>query len=474
MTTSEFAVSAIASTHPSGALSTQRGFSYWHCRLQAAADFVTVASGLLAAQLAQERLVAADRWHGLLGVLVMAFIVVVLFAQLGIYSAQASPINIAETEKMVRGASVAIAIGTGASLYAHAQRVPLAWLSGFAVMVLLVLQRDVGHVISYWVKRRGYGVQRVLVYGSQTYTRFARLIWNNPCLGKTCVGFIHDRSSAAPDYAREERGSLGPWSDLERIARERRATDVLVAAPSVSPDKLADLMRDCERLNLHLSMTLDMPEIWERSLHYELLGDIPIARYDTTVERYSRSWLKRVVDVAGSAVLLGLLSPVFALTALLVKIESQGPVFFRHERVGKNGARFYLWKFRSMLVHSAPYERSPVGDSDTRLTDVGRILRRLSLDELPQLFNVLQGDMSLVGPRPEMPFIVQQYGPLEQRRLKVKPGLTGLWQISPARARPIHENMEFDLFYIAHQNLFLDCAILLRTVTAVVRGIGAA
>jgi lipopolysaccharide/colanic/teichoic acid biosynthesis glycosyltransferase len=120
------------------------------------------------------------------------------------------------------------------------------------------------------------------------------------------------------------------------------------------------------------------------------------------------------------------------------------------------------------------YERSPLSDADVRLTRVGRVIRRFSIDELPQLINVLRGEMSLVGPRPEMPFIVDQYGPFERRRLLVRPGITGLWQISPARAQPIHESMEYDLYYIHRHNIFLDVAILLRTVTAVVRGIGAA
>jgi lipopolysaccharide/colanic/teichoic acid biosynthesis glycosyltransferase len=107
------------------------------------------------------------------------------------------------------------------------------------------------------------------------------------------------------------------------------------------------------------------------------------------------------------------------------------------------------------------------------LTRVGRLIRRMSLDELPQLMNVLKGEMSLVGPRPEMPFIVDGYGDLERKRLAVRPGITGLWQISPARAFPIHENIQFDLHYIRHQNLVLDCAILVRTIAAVIDGVGA-
>jgi lipopolysaccharide/colanic/teichoic acid biosynthesis glycosyltransferase len=119
------------------------------------------------------------------------------------------------------------------------------------------------------------------------------------------------------------------------------------------------------------------------------------------------------------------------------------------------------------------YEMSPQSSADIRLTRVGRLIRRMSIDELPQLFNVLRGEMSLVGPRPEMPFIVARYRPLERQRLVAKPGITGLWQISAARSFPIHEHLHYDLHYIRNQNAILDCAILLRTITAVLGGVGA-
>jgi lipopolysaccharide/colanic/teichoic acid biosynthesis glycosyltransferase len=167
------------------------------------------------------------------------------------------------------------------------------------------------------------------------------------------------------------------------------------------------------------------------------------------------------------------LFPFFLLIAIVIKIDSPGPVFFRHYRIGKDGDPFILWKFRSMRADVPAYETSPRSVVDSRLTRVGRILRRLSFDELPQLINVLKGEMSLVGPRPEMPFIVARYHPIECERLAAKPGITGLWQISPARALPIHENLQYDLHYVRNQNLLLDCAIVFRTIAAVIRGVGA-
>ncbi len=182
---------------------------------------------------------------------------------------------------------------------------------------------------------------------------------------------------------------------------------------------------------------------------------------------------KRMVDIVVSLVLLFLLVPVFVLIALLIKLDSSGPAFFRQSRVGKDGEKFLLWKFRSMKQDVPVYENSPTTSSDPRITRVGHLISRMSLDELPQLLNVLRGKMSLVGPRPEMSFIVDRYSDLERRRLAVKPGITGLWQVSPARAFPIHQNLHYDLHYIHHRNLVLDAAILLHTVVAVIRGMGA-
>jgi lipopolysaccharide/colanic/teichoic acid biosynthesis glycosyltransferase len=189
--------------------------------------------------------------------------------------------------------------------------------------------------------------------------------------------------------------------------------------------------------------------------------------------KYSRDLVKRFCDVAVSVFLLIALLPLFLLIAILIKLDSSGPVFFLHYRIGKDGRPFVLWKFRSMRAEVPKYEASPRSAVDSRLTRIGRWIRRMSVDEMPQLINVLKGEMSIVGPRPEMPFIVARYHPVACERLAVRPGITGLWQISPARAFPIHENLQYDLHYIRNQNLSLDCAIIVRTIAAVIHGVGA-
>jgi lipopolysaccharide/colanic/teichoic acid biosynthesis glycosyltransferase len=204
----------------------------------------------------------------------------------------------------------------------------------------------------------------------------------------------------------------------------------------------------------------------------ELLSQ-DMCKFDYNLSNKHYCFAKRGFDIFGSLILLILFSPLFILISILIKLSSRGPVFFCHCRVGLGGKQFYLWKFRSMVSGVSKYEFSPKNVADMRITFIGRFIRRLSIDEIPQLINVLRGEMSLVGPRPEMPFIVESYGSLEQKRLNIKPGITGLWQISPARAFPIHSNLQYDFYYIRHQSLFLDFAILLRTVAAVIRSTGA-
>jgi lipopolysaccharide/colanic/teichoic acid biosynthesis glycosyltransferase len=208
---------------------------------------------------------------------------------------------------------------------------------------------------------------------------------------------------------------------------------------------------------------------WER-----LLGTLQsTSRAAGYSAKHFPAFVKRFLDVAVSLLLLVVLFPLFPLVAILIKLDSSGPVFFRHYRIGKDGQPFELWKFRSMRAEVPEYEASPRSAVDWRLTRIGRLIRRMSIDEIPQLINVLKGDMSLVGPRPEMPFIVARYHTLAHERLAVRPGITGLWQISPARAFPIHENFQYDLHYIRNQNFVLDCAILARTIAAVIHGVGA-
>jgi lipopolysaccharide/colanic/teichoic acid biosynthesis glycosyltransferase len=172
---------------------------------------------------------------------------------------------------------------------------------------------------------------------------------------------------------------------------------------------------------------------------------------------------RRAMDVAGAALLLALSLPLLAAAAALIRLTAGGPVLFSQQRVGLNGRPFSIHKLRTMLPDAPPQAPHPRRADDPRITLVGRVLRRLSIDELPQLWNVLRGEMSLVGPRPEMPFVVDEYDAIQRQRLAVKPGITGLWQISADRAFRIHDNVHYDLYYVEHRSFSLDVAILLMT-----------
>ena len=181
--------------------------------------------------------------------------------------------------------------------------------------------------------------------------------------------------------------------------------------------------------------------------------------------------MKRALDVAGAALVLALAGPLLALAALAVKLEDGGPAFYRQRRVGLNGAEFELLKLRTMVVGA---ERQGAGyavnEGDPRITRAGRVLRRLSVDELPQLWNVLRGEMSLVGPRPTLAYQVERYTPRQRRRLEVKPGITGWAQVNGRAARPWDERIELDVWYVEHRSLWLDLKILARTPFALFGG----
>jgi lipopolysaccharide/colanic/teichoic acid biosynthesis glycosyltransferase len=206
-------------------------------------------------------------------------------------------------------------------------------------------------------------------------------------------------------------------------------------------------------------------------LDYRDIDGILLASLARPARRLGYELGKRMCDLALSVLLLLAGVPVVLSLMLLIKLDSPGPAFFCQERVGRNGRRFRMFKFRSMHTHAAAYDFSPRQASDPRITRVGRLLRRTSLDELPQLVNVLKGDMALVGPRPEMPFIVEHYSERQRLRLQVNPGITGLWQLSGDRAFLIHENIEYDLYYIQHRNFFMDLAVLLHTAVFAMRGV---
>jgi exopolysaccharide biosynthesis polyprenyl glycosylphosphotransferase len=246
---------------------------------------------------------------------------------------------------------------------------------------------------------------------------------------------------------------------------------IIVAIPSLRPEKLYSVAAEAKKSGVTLAFVPSYSAYEDAWVNYVDVDGIMLATVNPPESMYLYERTKRLSDVILSVATLALLFPVFALVALAVRLDSEGPIFFKQQRVGKNGRIFEIYKFRTMRADASKYEFSPTTVEDSRITRIGRILRKLSLDELPQIVNVMKGDMSLVGPRPEMPFIVDSYGPRERWRLSVVPGITGLWQLSADRAYLIHENLQYDLYYIRNRGFFMDIAILLHTVIFAVKGV---
>jgi lipopolysaccharide/colanic/teichoic acid biosynthesis glycosyltransferase len=185
---------------------------------------------------------------------------------------------------------------------------------------------------------------------------------------------------------------------------------------------------------------------------------------------YFYAFFKRTFDVVFSILILAILSPLFLIIPIMIISTSSGSAIIRQRRAGMNGKIFYLYKFRSMKG-KVGYAYSPTSNDDERITPVGKFLRKTGIDEIPQFINVLQGEMSIVGPRPEMEFIVEKYDSLEKKRLLIKPGITGLWQIKGDRKKLIHENLDYDLSYIENRSFLLDLAIMIQTAAFMIKSV---
>ncbi|HWP58560.1 MAG TPA: undecaprenyl-phosphate glucose phosphotransferase [Candidatus Acidoferrales bacterium] len=350
--------------------------------------------------------------------------------------------------------------------------VVLFWV---ASVVLLNLSHVGVREVLRVLRRKGFNLRHILVIGSRPQAeRLVRTLEKHRQLGLQIRGVL------LLDDNGESIASFGGIPLLETqeealaLLRAGAIDQVFITLSLAESNRLREI-RDWigdEPITTHFVPGLEAEVILRGRV--EEFDGLPIITLQGSPLYGWNSVLKRSLDVCLGGAALVLLSPVMALIALLVKCTSPGPVFFRQERMGLDGRRFEMLKFRTM-VEGAERETGPVWATadDARVTSVGRWLRRTSLDELPQLWNVLKGEMSLVGPRPPLPREVEQYEPWHYRRLEVSPGITGLWQVSGRSELSFDEMVMLDLYYIENWSLGLDLRILLRTIPAVFRGRGA-
>ncbi|MCX7047480.1 MAG: undecaprenyl-phosphate glucose phosphotransferase [Candidatus Sumerlaeota bacterium] len=317
-------------------------------------------------------------------------------------------------------------------------------------------------------------MDRVLIVGAgHAARRIARVIQRQPHYGMALAGFIADSPERVgqPVPEREGVAFLGHVGAIGAAAREAKAQQVIIAHPDLPPEVVEQVLNDCEHDGILCRLVPNLMYTSFSEGAFQDIGGIPV--YDA---RYTplQGWnvvLKRVFDVAVSAICLLSLSPVMILAAILIKLDSKGPLLYKQQRVGLDGRKFNLYKFRSM-VEQAEKDCGPVfaKDGDPRVTRVGKFFRRFNIDELPQLINVLRGDMSLVGPRPERPHFVKKFRdeiPNYMLRHRAKAGITGWAQVNGLRGdTSIEARIAYDLYYIENWTLWLDIKILLMTFVA--------
>jgi exopolysaccharide biosynthesis polyprenyl glycosylphosphotransferase len=352
------------------------------------------------------------------------------------------------------------------------------------VILLLGLSRWLIREILGLLRKRGIGVERVLIVGAgETGRALIRSIVAQPELGFQLVGFVDD----APDKANTDLGrikALGDTNHVGDLIGRLSIDQVIISLPWMAHRKVLSIIAQCERQKVRVRMVPDLFQLSLGHVDIDAMNGLPlIGVREPPISGWNLA-VKRGIDVVGAALGLLLLSPILLPVALLIRLDSPGSVLFRQARVGKGGKEFTVFKFRTMVQGAENIQEQLRASNQTadpwfklrddpRRTRIGKFLRRSSIDELPQLLNVLRGEMSLVGPRPGMPVEVAKYQPWHMKRLQASPGMTGLWQVSGRSELTFDEMVLLDLYYIENWSLVLDFKILLRTIPAALSARGA-
>lgn len=357
---------------------------------------------------------------------------------------------------------------------------------GYFYLSVLVLILGFRVVLRLWHRMRpdsSKSVARILVVGTgqigqNIVAEFTRCAWP----GVELVGFLDDNTPVGERVL--ELPILGRLDQAVPIIEQYDVDEVIIALPRQAHVHLANLATVLYALPVRLRVVPDYFDLSFYGATIENLGGIPlIGLRDPAIDGFQR-FVKRLMDIILSAIALIIFAPIMVAVAVAIKLEDNGPIFYRAPRVGENGKLFHMLKFRSMVINadklqfpegeesekSSKFHKRP---DDPRITRIGRLIRRTSADELPQLINVLRGDMSLVGPRPELPWLVKEYELWQRKRFAVPQGITGWWQINGRSDNMMHLHTEQDLYYVQHYSLWLDILILWRTIGVVLRGKGA-
>jgi len=352
-------------------------------------------------------------------------------------------------------------------------------------IILLGIEKSIFIRILRLIQKSGYNLIHLLMVGTgDRAKKLIDVVRAHSDWGFEIVGLIDDDPKL---LGKNIMGHpvIGRIRDIPRIIHESVIDQVIFAVPRMWLNRIENAIRHCETEGISTAVCVDLFGTKQATLRQSNLADIPLIIFQTSVAKEWQIFLKRIFDLIISLFAILFLIPVFVIATLGITLSSRWPIFFRQIRCGMNGRKFTLYKFRSMFVGSEVRkedleQRNEMGGpvfkmkKDPRITPFGRFMRKLSIDELPQLINVLKGDMSLVGPRPPLPAEVNMYETWQRLRLSMKPGLTCIWQVSGRNRINFEKWMEMDLQYIDNFSMRLDFKLLVRTIFAVLTGYGAA
>lgn len=357
-------------------------------------------------------------------------------------------------------------------------------LFSIVTTLFLVISKRLAIKFSRMSYRKGYNQINILIVGTGHRARsFIRAIQAHEYWGFNIIGLIDDDHSM---YGKLVEGYrvIGRIQDVPQILHWKVIDRVIFVVPRLWLHRLDEVIMACEREGIPTSISLDLYNLQIAKPRQTFLENFPLLEFTTFSASEWQLFVKRVFDIVVSSFALLLMSPLLLITGIAIKLNSNGPVFFTQTRCGLNGRKFMLYKFRSMFMNSDMKKKElaranemdgPVFKMkrDPRVTPVGRFIRKFSIDELPQLLNILKGDMSVVGPRPPLPAEVELYEYWQRRRLSLRPGLTCIWQVSGRNKISFKKWMEMDLRYIDNWSLWLDLKLFVKTFFVVIFGYGA-
>ena len=349
-------------------------------------------------------------------------------------------------------------------------------ISRFLILIywsLMILMVGPGRILirGFQMKmlERGIGSRNTIIIGTgQRAKDLYEMISKFPQLGYKILGFISLNVN-------ELKGKiLGNLYDVSNIVKKNDVSEAIIALESDQKEKFMDILRLCSEVKINLKILPDTYEMVSGMVKTNQIYGVPLIEVMPEIMSYGAKLFKRIVDVVIAVLLLSVLSPVLLLSTLLIKLTSKGEIFYRQIRVGKNGNNFTIYKLRTMIQNAEEYGPEWAGEKDPRITPIGRLIRRVYLDEVPQMINVLKNEMSIVGPRPERPHFVEMLKkeiPYYYKRLSIKPGITGWAQIKhkyDSSLDDVRVKLQYDFYYIENMSLKLDFKILINTVIVII------